>query len=131
MRIILPCLALTAVLVASLAESSQETELALGTWTGVMAPANFAATPATYDVEKIDGELTIKLHQPGGVIPLFDIHLDDVGLSFSMSGPGMTLVCALQKGDDGVYEGECSNTENPGAPRGRLTMVPPGKISQS
>jgi len=123
MKNILSRLALFAVLGTSLASASPELEL--GTWTGFMTPPNLDPSPATYDVEKHEGVLSINLHQPGGVIPLSDIDFDGSSISFSMAGPGMVLVCELDRTESGAYAGECMNTATPDAPKGKLTMVPP------
>lgn len=116
-------LAFFALLGTSLTIASPEMET--GTWTGFMTPPNLDPSPATYDMERHEGILSINLHQPGGVIPLFDIDFDGSSLSFSMAGPGMILVCNLGETDSGAYEGQCMNTATPDAPKGKLTMVPP------
>jgi hypothetical protein len=97
-----------------------------GTWTGRMSPPNLASAPATYDVEMVDEELSIQVHQPGGVIPTEDAEFNGTTIKFVMVGPGMRLSCELNKMEDDTFGGDCENPASPaGSPKGRLTMVPP------
>lgn len=102
-------------------------ELAVGTWTGTVAPPDELPIDVQYEVSYDDeGALRIAILPPEGIgapprLEFRDVMLEEETLTFSWT-PGTELTCQLLRLDDGSFEGECTDTD--GVP-GQLTMVPP------
>lgn len=100
-------------------------EIPTGTWTGSVTEPGGGIAEVTYSVTEQDGALEILLHPPEeanmGPIPLEDLRLEGGSLFFTWS-PRTTLVCELERMDDGSFDGVC---EDPEGDVGFMEMIPP------
>jgi len=120
MKLIAACLALLCTLL--LTPHTQAQTLEAGTWTGKITPPDGQTLDITYEVAVANDSLRISMVIPEmGTFPFEDIRLEEDVLTFFWE-PGEPLGCNLQRGDDGIFKGECSDIEGT---TGQLTMVPP------
>lgn len=103
-----------------------DAKLAVGKWTGSVAPPNGDALELEFNVTapndstKIDLTITAM----SMTMPLTNIKLDGTKLSFSFLAGDTDVKCTLEKKDTGAYVGPCADQSGQGGP---MTMVPPKK----
>ncbi len=101
-------------------------KLEVGTWTGTVTPPGAPALGLTFavtapnDTMKIDLTIT----EMGMTFPLTAIKLEGKKLTFDFMAMDEAVKCALDKKDDGSFEGTCADAGGQGGP---MTMVPPKK----
>ncbi len=101
-------------------------KLVVGTWTGTVTPPGAPAlgiafvVTAPNDTMKIDLTIT----EMGMTFPLSAIKLEGKKLTFEFLAMDEAIKCALDKKDDGSFEGTCADAGGEGGP---MTMVPPKK----
>jgi hypothetical protein len=110
-----------ALITLGVATPSAAQELQLGTWTGTLFPPDGTGVAVTYEVGQTDGTLSIVMSTAElGDMPFSDARLEGDELTFWWE-PGTRVDCALQRREDGSFEGSCAAGNGEGA----ISMVPP------
>jgi hypothetical protein len=96
--------------------------LPVGKWTGTVTPPDGGTTPVTFDVKSSNDTITIHIDAgEHGSFPASGVAFAGTKLSFSFT-PGPTVLCVLNKKDDGSFAGECTESDGSAA---QITMLPP------
>lgn len=92
-----------------------------GSWEGAMHPPSGQEIPIKYEVDLIDGGLSITLVSPWMRHTTRDVAFQDDTLVFSWEASGTLLQCELKRLDvfTDDFEGQCTD---PGNVEGKMTM---------
>jgi len=92
-----------------------------GTWEGAMHPPSGQEIPIKYEIDVIDGGLSITLVSPWMRHTTRDVALDGDTIRFNWEASGTPLKCELKRADvfKDDFEGECLD---PGNVAGKMTM---------
>jgi hypothetical protein len=110
-------------LLAVLSPASAQ-KLEVGKWTGTVTEPGGEAHPVTYDVALKGDTLAVTVNAgEHGSFAFSEVKLNDKTLTFWFT-PGPRVDCALNRRDDGAYEGTCKDA---GGEEARMVMLPPKK----
>jgi hypothetical protein len=114
------------ILALLLAACTQSPALQEGRWSGTLTPMNHPemANPVAYEIQRVDGRLSIDLIGPSGHrMPTRHPRLEGDSLFFSFEEPEeqVQLGCALGRVERG-FAGRCADGDGKWA---RFTMEPP------
>ena len=98
-------------------------EIQAGSWTGTATPPEGQVFDVVFEVKTEEGlAITLRIAEPQMVLTASEPKLEGRILSFSLSVEQNELTCALERQDDGSFQGECIDLDG-GA--GYLVMNPP------
>jgi hypothetical protein len=93
-----------------------------GLWSGAITPPGGQAVPVMYQVNDVDGGLTIVMSNPeNGPMEFADETVEGDQLTFWWD-IGIRIDCTLMRQGDGSFRGTCSD----GHGEGPIWMTPPG-----
>lgn len=117
-------LALVALTTTAAEAQDAPARLVTGKWTGTVTPPGDAQVNISIEVTSKNDAIAMKLDLGGhGIYKAEGIRLETNRLVFSFT-PGPTVVCILNKKDDGSFAGECADD---GGDAAQMVIMPPKK----
>ena len=98
-------------------------EMQTGSWPGTVSPPDEPPQDVVFEVKTDEGlAIAIRISGTEMVFPTSEPKLEGKMLTFSVDLGHAEIACALERQDDGSFQGECIG---PGGDAGYMVMNPP------